>query len=241
MGSSIIGVARRASGLAGLVLLPVALSLAAATTPAAAANVVEIRMHEFMFCSDSSCTQDSTKGDIVTIHTGDVVKWIWDESSTDLMPNCDTVLLQLPIPVNCPGHTTTAAGAGPGGRPLWDSGTCAPPDGHAAGGSPGCPYSVTFDRPGSFSYFCVYHGGAQPNNPITHMNGVVVVTGAPAASGAGSGSGVSGANAGGSPVQGLPNTGAGPDVGRFWAVLLVGVGLYILTAIGAGLALAPRR
>jgi hypothetical protein len=77
-------------------------------------------MHEFKFCSDSACTH-STQGDIVTIHTGDIVKWVGDESPSDLMP--------------------------------------------------GCPYSVTFDSPGSFNYFCVFHGGAKANNPITHMNG----------------------------------------------------------------------
>lgn len=86
-------------------------SLAANTAPAAAANVVVVRMHEFKFCSDSACTQDSTQGDIVTIHTSDLVKWVWDKSPSDLMP--------------------------------------------------GCPYPVTFDSPGSFNYFCVFHGGAK--------------------------------------------------------------------------------
>jgi hypothetical protein len=69
------------------------------------------RMHEFKLCSDSACTQDSTQGDIVTIHTSDLVKWVWDKSPSDLMP--------------------------------------------------GCPYPVTFDSPGSFNYFCVFHGGAK--------------------------------------------------------------------------------
>jgi hypothetical protein len=68
-------------------------------------------MHEFKLCSDSACTQDSTQGDIVTIHTSDLVKWVWDKSPSDLMP--------------------------------------------------GCPYPVTFDSPGSFNYFCVFHGGAK--------------------------------------------------------------------------------
>ena len=59
----------------------------------------------------------------------------------------------------------------------------------------------------------------------------------------GSGSGVSAANDVSSLVPGLPDTGAAPDavVSRFRAVLLGGVGLYVLTAIGVGLALAPRR
>jgi plastocyanin len=242
----ILAKALRACALLSAAGLPAMIPLTAGSTPAAAAAVVTVRMHEFMFCSDTACAQDSTKGDIVSIHTGDVVRWVWDESATDLMPNCDTVLLQLPIPVNCPGHTTTASSTGPGGRPLWDSGTCAPPDGHPAGSSAGCPYSVTFASPGSFSYFCVYHGGANANNPITKMNGVIVVTGAPIGTGAGAGgngSGVSGANSGNSVVPGLPATGAGPDalVDRFRVILMVGVGLYVLAAVGTGLALAPRR
>ncbi len=197
-----------------------------------------------MFCADSACTQDSSSGSVVTVHPGDIVKWVWDESSTDPMPNCDSPFFQLPLPVNCPGHTTTATGKTSAGKPIWDSGTCAAPDGHAAPGSAGCPFSVSFDKPGSFSYFCVYHGGANANNPITKMNGVVVVQGSPAGrdgvGAAATGSGVSGANSAGS---GLPNTGTDPRtaVSRFRDVLLVGVALYVVTAIGAGLALSPRR
>jgi plastocyanin len=247
-GSRMVAMALRALALLGLVGLPAAISLAANTAPAAASNVVTVRMHEFKFCTDAACTQDSKLGGVVTIHTGDVVKWVWDESSTDLLPNCDTILLQLPIPVNCPGHTTTATNTGPSGGPLWDSGTCAAPDGHAAGTSAGCPYAVTFASPGSFSYFCVYHGGANANNPITHMNGVVVVTGAPVngggtVAGTGTGSGVSAATDGSNMIPGLPDTGSGPNdlVGRFGSILFLGIGVYILAAVGVGLALAPRR
>ena len=95
--------------------------------------------------------------------------------------------------------TALAAGTGPTGGPLWDSGTCAPPDGHAAGTSPGCPYSVTFAAPGSYNYFCVYHGGAKANNPVTKMNGVIIVTGTPSTR-----------PGGGRPVVG---TGVAPDDG----------------------------
>ena len=243
--SRLAAVLLRAAAVFSVAGLPAAVALSAGSTSAAAANVVVVRMHEFMFCADTACTQDSSSGGVVTIHTGDVVKWVWDESSLDPMPNCDSIVLQLPIPVNCPGHTSTATAKAPGGAPLWDSGTCAAPDGHAAPGSAGCPYSVTFNNPGSFSYFCVYHGGANPNNPLTKMNGVVVVQGQPL-SGSGTattGSGVNGATASHSPVPALPNTGAGGAalVSRFRDVLLVGGVIYLLTALGAGLALAPRR
>ncbi len=244
-GNRLTMMAMRVAALVGIAALPVGVALTG-STPAAAANVVEVRMHEFKFCSDSACTQDSSSGDIVTIHAGEVVKWVWDESSTDPMPNCDSVFFQLPLPVTCPGHTSTANDKSPSGRPLWDSGTCAAPDGHAAPGSAGCPFSVTFNHPGSFSYFCVYHGGANANNPGTKMNGVVIVQGPPVGDGAqaGSGSGVSGATVGGSSAPpSLPNTGADPQsaVSRFRGVLLVGGALYLLMAVGAGLALSPRR
>jgi plastocyanin len=235
----------RGTILLGVTGLPVGVALGAGSTAAAASpNVVEVRMHEFKFCADAACTQDSTAGGVVTIHPGDTVKWVWDEASADPMPNCDSPFFQLPLPVSCPGHTTTATDKTSAGKPLWDSGTCAAPDGHAAPGSAGCPFSVTFDKPGSFSYFCVYHGGANANNPITKMNGLVVVQGSPAtrdAAGASAGgSGVSGANSAGSA---LPNTGTEPQaaVSGFRDVLLVGVALYVVTAIGAGLALSPRR
>lgn len=236
--------ALRTAVLMGIAALPVGVALGAGSTSVAAANIVVVRMHEFKFCSDSACTQNSNQ-DLVTIHTGDVVKWVWDESLTDPMPNCDSAFFQLPLPVSCPGHTATATDKTGGGKPLWDSGTCAAPDGHAAPGSAGCPYSVTFNNPGSFSYFCVYHGGANANNPVTQMNGVVVVQGQPVSAGgpAATGSGVSGAAAGGSSVPALPNTGTDPQsvVSRFRGVLLVGGALYLLTAVGAGLALSPGR
>ena len=72
--------------------------------------------------------------------------------------------------VICPGHTTTAVDKDTSGRPLWDSTICRPPD-----GKPVCPYSVTFSNPGTFKYYCVIHGGSSPNNPITHMDGQIVV------------------------------------------------------------------
>jgi hypothetical protein len=68
--------------------------------------------------------------------------------------------------VNCPGHSTTAVDRGTDGRPLWDSGV------HRADGF---PFSVTFTKPGTYHYICTVHGGSNANNPVTMMEGDVVV------------------------------------------------------------------
>jgi len=39
----------------------------------------------------------------------------------------------------------------------------------------GFPFAHRFDAPGTYHYFCVVHGGPHPNNPVTHMNGDIVV------------------------------------------------------------------
>lgn len=108
----------------------------------------------------------------ITVRQGGTVTWTYDESPTDPMPNCETVVLQTPLPVNCPGHSTTAVDKGADGKPLWDSGV------HRADGF---PYTVTFSKPGTYHYICVVHGGANANNPLTHMEGDVIVEAAPAA------------------------------------------------------------
>ena len=243
--------------------IPAGVALKATAVPAAAAgNVVTVRMHAFMFCSNAACTQDRAKGDIVTIHTGDVIKWVWDETPGSVLPlGCDNPLLQLPLPVNCPGHTTTASTKGTNGAPLWNSGTCAAPDGHAAPGAAGCPFSVTFNQPGSFGYFCVFHGGTNANNPVTKMNGLIVVQGpavGSSAQGGGGGGGVTASNPGssGAPdssavsadtisafVPGLPDTGSGsrPVPVSMAAIALALTMLGAISAMGAALALLPRR
>jgi hypothetical protein len=67
--------------------------------------------------------------------------------------------------VSCPGHSTTSTGSA-NGKPLWDSGV------HRASGF---PYTAQFTTPGTYPYYCVVHGGPHPNNPVTHMDGVVIV------------------------------------------------------------------
>jgi hypothetical protein len=71
--------------------------------------------------------------------------------------------------VSCPGHSTTAVDKGPDGKALWDSGV------HRA---PGFPFSHTFTTPGKYHYICVVHGGTAANgknNPVTNMEGDVIV------------------------------------------------------------------
>jgi plastocyanin len=152
-------------GLVGLtVAAPAALAAAPATTgtptvqgsPGATPGAVTVAMKDFLF---SPAT--------LTIHAGQAVVWTYNESASDLMPNCETIALQIPgSPVTCPGHSTTADANGPNGKPLWDSGV------HRA---PGFPYSVRFTTPGTYAYHCTVHGGRTPNNPVTHMNGTIVV------------------------------------------------------------------
>jgi plastocyanin len=185
-----------------------------------AASTVTIQMKEFKFILPDGSDNNSTA---LNIHVGDTVTWTWNESATDPQPNCDAVVLQPPFPVNCPGHTTTAADKNSAGKPLWDSGICPPPDGR-----PKCPFAATFDKPGTFAYYCVIHGGPSPNNPLTKMNGTIVVqatgTTAPAATGAPSSTPSSPA------VSVLPQTGA--------ALPLLGLGAG---AAGSALLMATAR
>src|SRR3954465_4166377 len=105
------------------------------------------------------------------IKAGTTVTWTYDESASDPMPNCETPVLST----QCPGHTATATDKDAGGKALFDSGTI-----KKAGGS----YSYTFTKAGTFNYYCVYHGGTTAtgkNNPITNMNGTIVVEGESAA------------------------------------------------------------
>src|SRR5437762_7071845 len=90
------------------------------------------------------------------------------------MPNCETPGLSLA----CPGHTATASTKGPDGKAVFDSGTLK---------KAGASYSFTFTKPGTYNYYCVYHGGTTAtgkNNPITNMNGTIVVEGESAAASA---------------------------------------------------------
>ncbi|MFY9616372.1 MAG: hypothetical protein WAT58_13325 [Candidatus Dormiibacterota bacterium] len=165
----------------GLRLVSVAASVVAAVTaslPASAATV-QVRMHEFMFCVNAACTQDPTAGNggVVTINRGDTVQWVWDEHGVlvnpppDPLPNCDTdalVLLAMGLGNGCPGHTVTKPGEPYGGACSYTG--------------QGCPLAFTFTQAGTFHYYCAYHGGRTqgntPNQPITNMDGTVVVRGA---------------------------------------------------------------
>src|SRR5437660_10638177 len=159
------------------------------------------------------------------IKVGTTVTWTYDESATDPMPNCETPGLST----QCPGHTATASTKGPDGKAVFDSGTL-----KGAGKS----YSFTFTKPGTYDYYCVYHGGTTAtgkNNPLTSMNGTLVVQGeaaaTPAASNAPSPSPAAATNvqgqsaSQGSTGSGLANTG-GPAIFG-WALLPLGVGLAL--------------
>src|SRR5947209_7646402 len=121
----------------------------------AAPSTVKVSMKDFAFAPVT-----------VTVKAGQTVQWTYDEVSSD-PAGCENPLLQLAgSPATCPGHSTTAVDKGPDGKLLWDSGV------HRADGF---PFTHTFTTPGKFHYICTVHGGAAKNNPITNMEGDVVV------------------------------------------------------------------
>ncbi|MCA1833247.1 MAG: plastocyanin/azurin family copper-binding protein [Actinomycetota bacterium] len=143
-------------------VLAALLAIAGSTlTPATAATTTVVAMKEFAFAPAH-----------VTIAVGDTVEWQYQESADDPAPNCESPYFQLPdpVPVRCPGHSTTSSDA-EGGHPLWDSGV------HRADGF---PFRFTFTKAGTYHYICTVHGGAAKNNPLTNMEGDVVVEAAPA-------------------------------------------------------------
>jgi len=129
----------------------------------AASAVVKVSMKDFAFVPAS-----------VTINAGDVVEWTYDEVATDPMPNCESPYFQTPIAQapHCPGHSSTSVAKNAAGQYLWDSGVKR---------ADGFPFRVTFTTAGTFHYICTVHGGAAANNPLTHMEGDVIVRAAPAA------------------------------------------------------------
>jgi plastocyanin len=183
---------------------PLSLSGPAAAQPAPAAKV---SMKDFAFMPAD-----------IKVTAGTTVTWTYDESVSDPMPNCETVV----ISTQCPGHTATANDKGPNGKAVFDSGNL-----KGAGAS----YSFTFINPGTYTYYCVYHGGTTEtgkNNPLTNMNGTVVVeAAAAAATPAGTGTGSTATTAaGGTRVGGqgaaraggeLSNTGGGVPLA--WGLL----------------------
>lgn len=163
----------------------------------------------------------------ITIPAGSTVTWTYNESATDPQPGCESPEFQLVPALACPGHSTTAVDVGPDGAPLWDSGV------HRADGF---PYSRTFTTPGTYSYYCVVHGGPHPNNPLTHMDGTIIVTAAngspaaeaspPEAAGDAAGDGAATGTQVSAAVESagqLPVTGGGSPVVLAAALLLIGV------------------
>jgi len=204
-----------ASGCA-LALATLALGAARPGTLAAraAATTTTVGMESFAF---SPAT--------VTIHAGDTVTWTYNEKPTDV--GCENPVFHVVPQASCPGHSTTAATNGPDGKPLWDSGV------HRADGF---PYSHTFLTPGTYHYICVIHGGAHANNPVTHMEGDVVVQAASA------GAGTSGATPTAAPTP-VPNeVGAFPSGTSAITAPVTGVGIGaaggLLVAAGTGLVVA---
>ena len=167
----------------------------------------------------------------VTIKTGTTVTWTYDESPTD-PAGCEGPEFQAGIPnASCPGHSTTAVDNGPSGKPLWDSGV------HRASGF---PFSFTFATPGTYRYYCTVHGGAHPNNPVTHMDGTIIVQAATAPASVAPASLASSApspppsnTSAGQARASLPKTGATPSLAG--ALVLVVGGL----AVGAVRRLLP--
>jgi len=169
-----------------------------------AAQSAPVSMKEFMFMPNR-----------VTVVAGGTVTWTYDESASDPNPNCESPYFQSG-PVTCPGHSTTAAANGPDSKPLWDSGVAR---------ASGFPYSHRFEKPGTYHYYCRVHGGPHPNNPLTHMEGDVVVV---AATGAAVNSPPSGSSGAGSAPTSTPSTaapaaGGGPAAA---AVVVLGAGLW---------------
>jgi len=193
-----------------------------AAIPASASSTVDVQMKDFTFIAPGG-------GNSVTINAGETVRWVWAESVTDPTPNCDTFSPAPPTVAACPGHTATAADKDAAGKPLFDTGTCAPPD-----GKPVCPYSVTFTKPGTYHYYCIYHGGRAygntPNQPVTNMDGVVIVK---AVAGANSSAPAPGTAAPAEP--GLPGAGAAaasPEAS--WRTTLGTLLLAVLAVFGLG-------
>ena len=209
----LLGLLATASTLAAAITAFVGSPVAHAQAPA----VHEVDMKEFLFMPDK-----------VTVKAGEAVKWVYAESASDPMPNCDSPYFNLPLPVNCPGHTATASNNGPDGKPLWDSGNL-----KGAGAS----FSYTFTKPGTYHYYCRYHGGTTAtgkNNPITNMEGDVVVEAASTAAPSGGG---------GSPAaqvqgeQARTGTGAAGELARSgiesrlpWALAVLAGGLWLAWA-----------
>lgn len=138
------------------VFLTTILTAALLTAPAGAARTP----HTYLVSMKSFAYSPSS----LTVHVGDRVRWTYDETALDVPPGCESPVFQNPA-LSCPGHSVTSTRTYRGRR-SFDSGL------HRAAGF---PYTLRFTRAGTYSYFCTVHGGAHPNNPVTHMDGTVIV------------------------------------------------------------------
>ena len=208
----------RAWGVAALVLsvsVPLGAAPAGAQAAPPAGAPVKVSMKSFAF-------------NPVTVHVpaGGTVQWTYDETPTDL--GCESPVFQTPLPVNCPGHSTTAVDKGPDGKPLWDSGV------HRADGF---PYAHVFTTPGTYHYICTVHGGPNANNPITHMEGDIIVD---AAAGATPAPATGGGSASTPGAAAPAPTVLGEALARTGGSAPLGAGLVLLAA-GLVLGLPVRR
>jgi plastocyanin len=217
-----VRLALRACGAAALVLglaVPAGASAAHAQAAPSVPAPVKVSMKSFAF-------------NPATVHVpaGGTVEWTYDETPTDL--GCESPVFQTGLPVSCPGHSTTAVTKGPDGKPLWDSGV------HRANGF---PYSHVFTTPGTYHYICVIHGGANANNPVTHMEGDIIVD--PASVSAPVTATPPAATQPAPTVlgQALPRTGGGAPIGAGLGVLAAGLALGLLVRRRGGSAAAPTR
>jgi plastocyanin len=137
-------------------LLTTCLIAALLTSPAGATR----RPHTYRVSMKSFAYSPSS----LTVHVGDRVRWTYDETALDVPPGCESPAFRTPV-ASCPGHSVTST-TKRHGRPLFDSGV------HRAAGF---PFTVRFTVAGTFTYFCTVHGGPHPNNPVTHMDGTVIV------------------------------------------------------------------
>jgi plastocyanin len=100
----------------------------------------------------------------LTIRVGDRLSGTYDQTVTDVPPGWASPASQNPAG-SCPGHSVTSSGIAHNRR-LFDSGV------HRV---KGFPYTLVFKRAGTLPYLCTVHGGPQPNNPLSAMNGQVTV------------------------------------------------------------------
>jgi plastocyanin len=183
--------------VAGLIAIAAGGSGAVQPMPAAAARIQVVTMHHFEFCPDDQCPPATSPASTVTIQVGETIKWTYNDGDPTDVPSCAS------FGSNCPGHSTTSVDKGVAGKPLWDSGV------HH---DEGFPFSVTFNAPGTYKYYCVVHGGSSPNNPLTHMDGTVIVQGT-GTQGAPGGPPLTSTSTGGGGVSiGFPASGAVGDI-----------------------------